>query len=243
MGGAQPIYDGFSVNAYAEGYPKHAFYAWVSEGAEFNEDGTYAGPIVSEDRVFLGVPWPKYNGSFSLNLRIFRNFRVNCLAEWATDLQMVNETKLFGIYLGSAFGIGANNKRYRELQDMLGVDEWYEEIEPLTPNTDAYRTAADEYAKLDYRYDGNFVEDADYFKIREVSVSYSFKDLIPKIWGTPLISDLIIGFSGRNLWTTTKYSGADVEMNYAGSRSLTRGNDFLTLMQPTVYTGWIRISL
>jgi hypothetical protein len=32
-------------------------------------------------------------------------------------------------------------------------------------------------------------------------------------------------------------------LNFAGSRSLSRGQDFLTLQQPKVYNFWLRISL
>jgi len=69
------------------------------------------------------------------------------------------------------------------------------------------------------------------------------KDLLPKIYSNTLITDLALGLSANNLWTTTKYSGADVELNFTGSRSLTRGQDFLTLQQPRVYNVWLRISL
>jgi hypothetical protein len=165
------------------------------------------------------------------------------MADWATGHMMFNNTELFSIYLGNAFGIGANNKRYRQLEDILGLNEWYDDITAATVGSEEYKAAADELAKMDRRYDGNFLEDADYLKLREISISYSLRDLLPKIYGNKLISDLVIGVSGRNLWTTTKYSGADVELNFAGSRSLSRGQDFLTLQQPKVYNLWLRISL
>ena len=117
------------------------------------------------------------------------------------------------------------------------------QVKPLTPGTSAYKEAANRYAKLDYRWDYPFIEKADYFKIGEISVSYSFKDLLPKIYGTKLIKDLILGVSARNVWTTSKYSGADVEVNMQGSRSLGRGQDFLTLQNPRVVNAWLRISL
>ncbi len=117
------------------------------------------------------------------------------------------------------------------------------DITALEVGSDEYKTAAERYAKMDHHYDGNFIEDADYFKLREISISYSFRDLLPRIYGKTLITDLVLGLSANNLWTTTKYSGSDVEVNYAGSRSRTRGNDFLTLQHPRVYNFWLRISL
>jgi len=243
LGGAQPIFGPFDLNVIAEGMSKHAFYTRKVIGALFNEDGTYAGPDVEAERSYCGTPIPPYTGSFGLNLRIFKNFRIDVLAEWATGHSMFNNTKLFANYLGTAFGLGANTGEYQDLQELLGLADWGRGNTPLTPGTSAYEGAAHEYAKLNYDYDSNYIEEADYFKIREVSISYSFKDLIPKVYGTRLISDLVVGVSGRNLWTTTKYSGADVELNFDGSRGLIRGQDFLTLMQPRVYNVWFRVSL
>ncbi len=126
----------------------------------------------------------------------------------------------------------------------MGVKDYDDmDITALEVGSDEYKAAAERYATLDRHYDSNFIEDADYFKLREISVSYSFKDLLPKIYGKTLITDLVLGLEAKNIWTTTKYSGADVELNFAGSRSLSRGQDFLTLQQPRVYNVWLRISL
>jgi hypothetical protein len=84
---------------------------------------------------------------------------------------------------------------------------------------------------LDHRVNANFVEDADFLKLREISVSYNFADLLPKFFAGSYIKNVMLGFSARNIWTTTKYSGAEVEVNFAGARSLIRGQDFLTLQQ------------
>ncbi|MDZ7358126.1 MAG: hypothetical protein ONB33_11035, partial [candidate division KSB1 bacterium] len=249
LGGAQPIFDAFDLNVFKEGLPKHAFYTQKVVGALFNPDGTYKGPDVLKDengqelRVNFGTPIPTYTGSFTMNLRFLRNFSLYVLTDWATGHKMFNNTKEFAIYLGNAFGIGANNKRYRELQDILGIKEWYDNIQKAEVGSEEYKAAAVEYAKMDRRYDGNFIEDADYFKLREISLSFSFRDLLYKVYANRYISDLVIGVSGRNLWTATKYSGADIEMNFSGARSLERGQDFLTLQNPRVYNLWLRISL
>jgi len=238
LGGAQPIYDGFDLNVYKEGLPKHTFYTKKVIGALFNDDGSYAEPELTEDRVAFGSPIPTYTGSFTMNFNFLKNFNVYVLTDWATDLYRFNNTKLFAIY------IGANNPEYRELREKLGIRDYDDiDITPLEVGTTAYQEAAHRYAKLDHNHDGNFVEEADFFKLREVSISYSFKDLLPKIYGKTLISDLVLGLSARNLWTTTKYSGSEVEMSFDGSRSLVRGQDFLTLQQPKVYNMWLRISL
>jgi len=239
LGGAQPIFDGFDVNVIKEGLPKHEFYTQKVLGAKFDPvTGQYAGVNATTERVALGNPIPPYTGSFSMNVRIFNNFQINVLAEWALGHKIFNNTRLFAIYL-----MGDNDTEHRKLATLLGIHNYYPELTPYTVGSPEYIDAANRYAKLNFNYDGNFIEDADYFKLREISVSYSFKDLIPTIYGTKFIQDLVLGISGRNLWTTTKYSGADVEVNFDGARSLSRGQDFLTLQSPKVYTMWVRVSL
>ena len=63
-----------------EGLPKHAFYTKKVKGALFNDDGTYAGPDVEDERSYCGTPIPKYTGAFSINLRFMKNFNLYVLS-------------------------------------------------------------------------------------------------------------------------------------------------------------------
>ncbi|MFQ6115673.1 MAG: hypothetical protein ACE5NG_16555, partial [bacterium] len=249
LGGAQPIFDGFDINVIKEGLRKLEFFTFPVLGATFNDDGTYAGPDVGEERVAFGNPNPDYNGSFSLNLRVFKNFNLYILTDWSTGQKVFNLTNVFAYRFG-------NNPRFNELATALGIagsgvaffSEPVEGVEELTPGTAEYNAAAEEFARMDWRWDANFIEDADFFKLREISISYSFRDLLPKLFGAnQYLKDLVIAFSATNVWTTTKYSGADPELNWNGARggndSLFRGQDFLTLMNPRTYNLSFRFSL
>jgi len=253
IGGAQPIYDGWwNYNIIKEGLPKHAFFTEEVIGAEFNSDGTYKGAKLANngEKVFMGTPTPKYTGSFALNLRAFKNLRINAVAEWATGHKVVNWTKRWAIYMGWTSGLGANDKRFRELEDLLAQPDnngdprnWYDNIQPLDPGTSAYNAAAEEFAKKDAFYASNFIEKGDFLKIREISISYSFKDLIPKLLANSPVADFTVGLSGANLFTFTGYKGSDPEVNMGGARTLTRGFDFLTLQHPRTYKLWISLGL
>jgi TonB-dependent SusC/RagA subfamily outer membrane receptor len=245
LGGAQPIYN-FDVNVIKEGLPKHEFHTWRVDGAEFDADGVYDGPLVYEtpdttddNRVSFGNPLPDHTGSFSLNFRFLKNFRLYAMCDWALGQKVFNYTSQFATRFG-------NNPEYNLLAnklDLAGGAAIDTNVTRLTPGTSAYKDAAHQYAKLDGGYDGNFIQEADYFKLREISISYSFKDLLATIPKYRLVDDIILGFSARNLLTITKYKGADVEVNVTGSRGGARGIDFLTLQSPTVYNFWLRIAL
>lgn len=233
LGGAQPLFDGFDLNVIDVGLPKHEFYTPKVLGAKFNEDGTYAGVDVTKDRVALGNPIPSNSGSFSLNFSFLKNFHLYVLADWALDYKIFNNTKLFALRFG-------NVPEYNDLREALGLTG---DNQTLTPGTAAYNEAANKLAHLDWHHDANFIEDADHFKIREVSLSYSFKDFLPEFYANSYIKDLVVGVSARNIFTTSKYSGADVEVNFDGGRSLSRGQDFLTMQNPKVYNFWVRIGI
>ncbi len=235
LGGAQPIFDGFSNNVIKEGLPKHEFYREVVYGAKFDANGKYIGVDAQPTgtKTALGNPIPAHTGSFTINFKFLKNFNLYALADWALDRKMFNDTELFAarfgnyvprLNLGAQIGIGT----------VAGIT-------PYTVGSPEYTAAANAYAKTDGNYAANYIVDAQYFKLREISISYSFKDFLPDL-SQNYVKDLVLGLSGRNLWTSTPYSGADVELNHNGSRSLTRGSDFLTLMNPRTYSFWMRVA-
>lgn len=238
LGGAQPIYDGFDVNVTKEGLRNHEFYTFEVLGAEFNDDGTYAGPRLSDDRVAFGNPISPYTGSFSLNMNLFSDFNVFVLTDWATGHKIFNNTKLFAVRFG-------NSVEFNRLAYQLGFSDTppagEENLPQYSPGTAEYNAAADQFARIDGDVDGNFIEDADFFKLREISVNYNLRRVLRSLNLANYVNNMVIGVSGRNLWTTTKYSGADVEVNFDGARSLSRGQDFLTLQNPRTYTFFLQL--
>jgi len=75
------------------------------------------------------------------------------------------------------------------------------------------------------------VDDGSYTKLREVGLSYNFKDLI-KIKG---ITNPALGVSGRNLVSWDNYNGFDPETNAGGNNDILRGIDFGNVPIPRTY--------
>jgi TonB-dependent SusC/RagA subfamily outer membrane receptor len=73
-----------------------------------------------------------------------------------------------------------------------------------------------------------YVEDASFVKLREVSVSYSLNDVAKRLG----LSAWSVTVSGRNLHTWTKYRGLDPEINLFGQNTVERGNDFAGIPIP-----------
>jgi len=246
MGGAQPIY---SVNNTIQvGMPKFQFHTFNSTGARYDANGKYIGSTQSATRVDLGNPIPNHTGSFTLNFKFLKNFNLYAFTEWAIGNKIFNNTQLFANRRG-------NGTEYNEMNALLGLNPIVAanaalglpssnpNVTPLTPGTAEYKEVAEKFAKLDWRYAGNYVEDADYLIIREVSLSYDFTELLQEFDITKYTKSIALGVSVRNLARFTKYSGADVELNYTGSRTIARGNDFLTLQTPRTVNLWVRLGL
>ncbi|MDH7604243.1 MAG: hypothetical protein QHH13_05015, partial [Melioribacter sp.] len=192
------------------------------------------GVEATEDRVDLGNPYPDHYGSFTVNFRFLKNFNLYALAEYGLNNKVYNLTKQFAIQY-------SNNTTYEELKAKLGLTTKYPEIQRLEVGSAEYRAAAEQYASMNYVYDGNFIEDADFLVIRELSLSYDFTDLISEFIPGNYIRNFVVGFSAYNMFKFSKYTGADIEVNFAGSRSLSRGQDFLTLQNPKVFNFWFQI--
>ncbi len=226
IGEAQPMFSGFDVNVIKPGLPKWAFYVPEVFGARFNDAGEYAG-VDTGDRIFVGSPVPNHTGSLNLNFRIFSDLNIRVLGDWTIGMYTLNMTRSFQALFG-------NHTQRNDLAAQLGE---------LTPGTDEYIETAHAYARTDGNWDYNFVEESDFFKLREISLSYDLSRLMRKLTGAESVNSLVLGLSGINLWTTTKYSGADPEVNSFGSTGLSRANDFLTVMHPRSYEMWLRIGL
>lgn len=232
LGGAQPIFDGFDNNVIKVGLPRAAFFSPGVDGALRDDQGNIVVdgdglpvPNATDERVFGGTPYPEYNGSFSATFRFLKNFELYQLWDWATGLTVYNNTEIFKIDFGNDVSHAADLEAFGN----------------ATQGTDEYRRLADKLANQDTRFDSNFYEDADYLKLREVSLSYNFSSVLANTGLGDAIRTLRLSVAGRNLLTFTEYSGIDPEVNSTGARGLTRGSDFLTLQVPRTFYGTINI--
>jgi hypothetical protein len=83
-----------------------------------------------------------------------------------------------------------------------------------------------------------YIEDSDFVKLRELSVSLLAPASLNRRMG---VSDLRLTFSGRNLKTWTDYSGFDPEVNGFGAASNFQTYDYYT--QPPLRYFTARVDL
>lgn len=236
LGGAQPIVGGFGELGWYEGERRSAFITQKVNGAIFDEStGEFIGYDVDEEDSYVGTPIPIYTGSFNTTFRFLKNFSVGMLWEFAMGHQVSNQTRSFQIQFG-------NDVEFNTLgAQLFGGDET---ITQLTPGTQEYIDAANAYAKLNPNYAANFIDDADFLRLRELSFRADVTDYVATLLKGSFIKKIAFVASIRNVALFTNYTGADPEVNFDGARTtVTRGIDFLTLQNPRTYTFTVNLGL
>lgn len=85
----------------------------------------------------------------------------------------------------------------------------------------------------------DFIEDAGWVRLREISLSYqlpaSITDMLP-------FADVIITLTGRNLWLSTDYTGIDPETSLMGAHNA-QGIDYFNMPGTKTYSASINVKL
>jgi TonB-dependent SusC/RagA subfamily outer membrane receptor len=238
----QEISGGFDRNVIAEGFAPRSFVGLKVDGAQFTENGLFAGPnivdqngdgqITDADEVLLGEVKPDHFGGFNLNAQVYNNLTFSFRGSWQLGRSNFNNTQVFAVQFG-------NDPRINNLLEVLGSD--------LTggtaqPGTEEYRQAANRFAELSSvanRDDifSTFVQDSKFLKIREISLGYDFAPLVEDVADISFpLRTLRLRLSGSDLFTITPFKNPEPQLNSTGSRTVSSNQDFLTLGQPRSWT-------
>jgi TonB-dependent SusC/RagA subfamily outer membrane receptor len=257
LGGAPPI---FSLsNVIKEGLPNGAYYAWASQ-ATFNSDGSYAGHEFTTtdedgdgepDRAYFGTAYPSHSGSVFFNLRVFKNLHFSGLFDWQE-----------GLYLqyGDSFRRAQDGTHAARNIALVQIDSVSDpcavylcdasgalrpefetlDVRPLPIGSEQYRAAAEVVASTSPSLDsrdlrGNFIEDASFVRLRELSVRYDFSEIIRRTSFGRFLTRLDVTLAGRNLFLSSRFSGIDPEANNQGATSANRSTAWTLPLPRTIY--------
>jgi hypothetical protein len=169
----------------------------------------------ADEKTLFGNPNPKFNMSFINNLN-YRDFAVLSFQfDWVQGSHLYNQTKEW---------------MYRD-----GIHGDYDGVVTIDGKTGAFPAywssayyglfgslnGAGNLATKDFYW-----EDASFVRLRNISLAVDFAKYIKM----PAIKRLQLVLTGRNLWTSTKYTGMDPEISSGGVNSaFDRGVDHNTL--------------
>lgn len=236
--GIDPIIFGLGGDSqrHQEGYPLGAYFQRpVVSAQDLNGDGVITragcpgtpviGPggiaitpqpacevVLGDTAVFLGRPFPSREVTISSTVTLFRLVQVNALLDHRGGYEQFNNTE--------SFRCSSTFQNCRAAFD------------PTAPVEAQARAAAAARGT-----DAAYIEDASFWKLREVSVTLT----APTEWARRVgTQQLRLTLAGRNLKTWTDYSGFDPEVNQFGFSDFSTA-DFLT--QPNVRTFNARLQL
>lgn len=211
---------GYSIG-YFYGYKKEGIFqtqeevdASIQKGMAKPGDIKYADADGDEeftpsDRTYLGTPFPKYNYGISLSCG-YKGF------EFSIDGQGVSGNHIYVQRRNYLYAV--TNYEVNHLKAWTG---------PGTSNTEPI---LDITRSNNYLFSEHWLERGDYFRIKNVQFSYTFKkEMLQKLG----VQKLMLYVNGQNLKTFTKATGYTPEVGIA---STTGGRDNGIYPSPTVYT-------
>jgi TonB-linked SusC/RagA family outer membrane protein len=215
---------GRGSNRIEEGSPIGIFYSYKSLGVNPSTgdmvfaDVNHDGQITTDDRTRIGNPNPKFIGGFTNNFS-YMNFDLSIFLQFSYGNDIFNGSRLF---------LESLQRGDNQTTDVLRRWEKPGDI------TDIPRATSDPTAASDnVRVSSRFIEDGSYLRIKNVTFGYTFdRSKLEKLH----LNSLRLYFSAQNLFTFTKYSGYDPEVNYAGNDNSVIGTDFFTFPQARTYT-------
>jgi TonB-dependent starch-binding outer membrane protein SusC len=229
------------MNAVMEGQPIGVFWGRVfarnadgsiREGNITIAGETFRSPLRAQDTVtvdgvttisdrfdLIGDPNPDFTMSMNNEFSLGRNLQFNFLLDGRFGGDVANFTRRIQEY----FGLHPNN--LREIEDPAlrggGVRGYY------TLNTHRHVIFEE------------WVEDASFVKLREMSLRYRFDQPWVRALGG---RSLELTLAGRNLATWTNYSGLDPEVNMFAANTVARGTDFGTTPVPRTFVVGVNVN-
>jgi TonB-linked SusC/RagA family outer membrane protein len=216
----------FGIQRHTEGFPLGGYWDEKYTFEDKDGDGIISrlncpgqtslpgGPeceILMSTLQYIGNPLPTRELSVIPRLTLFKNVEVSALIDRKSGFFQFNNTARFRC-------------------NFLNCQEAYDKSTSLDVQA---RNLAHLMAS-----DAGYVEESDYTKLREVTVSF----LAPRNWAAKArAAEMRLTFAGRNLATWTNYSGFDPEVNSTPT-SLFSTSDFLTQPPLRIYSARMTLS-
>ncbi len=210
----------FQTQAEADAHPAYGDYNAPGKFkvADINNDGV----INDDDRTVIGSPHPDFTYGINIDLT-WKNLALNIFGNGSQGNDVFNYTRYF-----ADFNTFQGNKSQRAL-----FDAW-QPTNPLSApstwvaaNPGATTPIMDRNDAVSSRPSSYFIEDASFFRIKNIQLTYSFdKELLDSIGG---IANLQLYVQAQNVATFTKYTGLNPEVQLSNTddaqRNTTLGYD------------------
>ena len=208
--------------------------AWAPYGSTgYNAPGKFKyadvngdGEISDADRTIIGNPHPDFTYGINLNVS-YKNLNLNVFGNGVQGNDVYNYVRYF-----ADFNTFQGNRSVRALR------EAWQPSNPSAPrsqwtaaNPDATSPIMDANDQISSRTSSYLIEDASYFRLRNVQLTYTFGDSLNETLG---ISGGNIYFQGQNLLTVTDYSGLNPEIQTGNDIQLGYDGGFMPVSRTLI---------
>jgi TonB-linked SusC/RagA family outer membrane protein len=210
--GNQPFSVGYyDMNRVAVGHPLGEFHAYHFTGVDPNTgDATYQdvngdGQITTEDKTFVGNPWPDFSGGLTTTFT-WKRFDLSGFFQFSKGNKIFNAMRVFSDEGGYNYDNKFSNamKRWRQVGD----------------RTNEPRASFDGLSQARLISD-RMIEDGGYLRLQDLTLGYQ----LPERWAASMrLAHARFYLRGQNLFTSTDYSGFNPEVNSNGSTVTNNGS-------------------
>ena len=231
----QPLYRGFSAagvgatNVIKVGEPLGTFWGLkylgvnVATGDALYEDFNGDGRITTDDAQVIGNAQPKLIGGLTNNFS-WNGFDVSAFLQFSYGNKVMNYGNSFLLNPGTDLRVNQTRaalRRWQKPGDITDIPRY------------EYNNTYNSYSS------SRLVEDGSYLRLKNVAVGYT----LPSKWtGKVKLGTVRIYATGTNLWTLTRYTGADPEVSTFDGSTSAQGIDFFTLPQVKTIVGGITVN-
>lgn len=188
------------VSLIAEGQPLGVFYGYIAAGVDPQtgnmlykaKDGTLTSSPSTSDRTIIGNPNPDFIYGLT-NTLTYKDFSLNIFLQGSQGNDIFNASRI-----ETESMTGPQNQSTAVLRRWTTPGQVTDIPKASVNNTDNSRIST------------RFVENGSYLRVKTATLSYS----VPKLFAQKLkLSTIRVYVTGENLFTFTKYSGYDPEVN------------------------------
>ncbi|MBX6330765.1 MAG: TonB-dependent receptor [Gemmatimonadaceae bacterium] len=219
LGGRTITIESLSRTFVKEGYPVPSYF-----GYKVTNPDAFADPII-DSSAYLGATFPNQIISPAMTFTLWKNLTIDAIGEWQLGGHLLNATAYQNAFVSQTW------------QPCFSVQEKIRAFQAGDANALDDVTALQrarctlDGSQRDYAF---WVEPTDFFKLRSVTVTYAIPPRLVRG-----IQNASLSLSGRNLWTSTKYSGTDPEVADIATNSFSR-RDYYVFPTYRTFTATLR---
>lgn len=224
-----PVYTGYTAegvsatNIVQQGQPLGTFIGLnflgvdPATGNAIYQDRNGDGQITNDDQMVIGHALPKLTGGLT-NRLAYGNFDLSIFFQFSLGNDVLNLTKATLINSGSDMTTNQSPDALRRWQKPGDITDVPRYIAGNTTNN---------------YHSNRLIEDGSYLRLKNLGFGYTLPSRITQRFK---LDRLRIYGSATNLWTYTKYTGADPEVSTLSGSTTAQGIDFFTLPQVRTLT-------